>query len=154
MTAVLHSIAAWKKAAALLHPNDVVGFVPTMGALHDGHGALLEQARQRCSVVVASVFVNPIQFDQKSDFERYPRPLDDDVAFCAAQGVDYIFAPSASEMSPQPQRASGAPHPTGPGNQNRIFRSCEHRDPSTRPVCRVARACRGGGVDRRHPADR
>jgi pantoate--beta-alanine ligase len=105
MTAVLHSIAAWKKAAALLHPNDVVGFVPTMGALHDGHGALLKQARQRCSVVVASVFVNPIQFDQKSDFERYPRPMDDDVAFCAAQGVDYIFAPSESEMYPQPQRA-------------------------------------------------
>jgi pantoate--beta-alanine ligase len=59
-----------------------------MGALHQGHGALLEEARRRCSVVVASIFVNPIQFDQNSDYDLYPRVLKDDIAFCTAHWVD------------------------------------------------------------------
>jgi pantoate--beta-alanine ligase len=76
-----------------------------MGALHDGHAALLEEARRQCSAVVASIFVNPIQFDQKSDFDRYPRVLVDDIAFCEAHGVDYVFIPSQAEIYPEPQRA-------------------------------------------------
>jgi len=75
-----------------------------MGALHKGHGALLDQARRRCSVVIASIFVNPIQFDQKSDYGGYPRVFEDDVLLCTARGVDYIFAPPDDEMYPEPQR--------------------------------------------------
>ena len=105
MTALVKSVAEWNSVAAGIRREKVVGFVPTMGALHKGHGALLEEARSRCSVVVASIFVNPIQFDQKSDYDLYPRVLEDDIAFCAARRVDYIFAPSDNEMYPEPQRA-------------------------------------------------
>jgi pantoate--beta-alanine ligase len=105
MTALVKSVAEWNSAAAGIRREEVVGFVPTMGALHKGHGALLEEARLRCSVVVASIFVNPIQFDQKSDYDLYPRVLENDIAFCAARRVDYIFAPSDNEMYPEPQRA-------------------------------------------------
>jgi pantoate--beta-alanine ligase len=105
MTALVKSVAEWNSVAAGIRREEVVGFVPTMGALHKGHGALLEEARSRCSVVVASIFVNPIQFDQKSDYDLYPRVLENDIAFCAAHCVDYIFAPSDNEMYPEPQRA-------------------------------------------------
>ena len=104
MTALVKSVAEWNSVAAGIRREEVVGFVPTMGALHKGHGALLEEARSRCSVVVASIFVNPIQFDQKSDYDLYPRVLENDIAFCAARRVDYIFAPSDNEMYPEPQR--------------------------------------------------
>jgi len=105
MTALVKSVAEWNSVAGGIRREEVVGFVPTMGALHKGHGALLEEARSRCSVVVASIFVNPIQFDQKSDYDLYPRVLENDIAFCAARRVDYIFAPSDNEMYPEPQRA-------------------------------------------------
>ncbi len=80
-----------------------IGFVPTMGALHAGHGRLIELAREQCDVVVVSIFVNPIQFNQKQDFERYPRLLEEDVRFCSERGVDLVFAPPDSEMYPCPQ---------------------------------------------------
>jgi pantoate--beta-alanine ligase len=105
MTTLVRSVAEWNSLAAGIRREEVVGFVPTMGALHKGHGALLEEARSRCSVVVASIFVNPIQFDQKTDYDLYPRVLENDIAFCAARRVDYIFAPSDKEMYPEPQRA-------------------------------------------------
>jgi len=105
MTALVKSVADWNSVAAGIRREEVVGIVPTMGALHKGHGAPLEEARSRCSVVVASIFVNPIQFDQKSDYDLYPRVLENDIAFCAARRVDYIFAPSDNEMYPEPQRA-------------------------------------------------
>jgi pantoate--beta-alanine ligase len=72
-----------------------VGVVPTMGALHDGHGALIRRARGETGYVVVTVFVNPIQFDRKEDLERYPRALDSDFAFCSELGVDVVFAPDA-----------------------------------------------------------
>ena len=102
---VVSTIADWRALAATLPREAITGLVPTMGALHEGHGALLGEARRRCNRVVASIFVNPIQFNQSSDYELYPRTLDSDVAFCAARGVDYVFAPSAAEMYPQPQLA-------------------------------------------------
>ena len=80
-----------------------IGFVPTMGALHAAHGALIRRARQETDFVVVSVFVNPIQFDRVEDFDRYPRTLPEDVAFCAALGVDVVFAPDAKEMYAAPQ---------------------------------------------------
>jgi pantoate--beta-alanine ligase len=73
-----------------------------MGALHAGHGRLMEEARSASACVVVSIFVNPTQFNQPADYQRYPRPLDDDLAFCEARGVDVVFAPPAKEMYPQP----------------------------------------------------
>lgn len=82
----------------------IVGLVPTMGALHEGHGRLLDQARGECGAVAASIFVNPIQFNQPEDYKLYPRDLDADLEFCRARGVDIVFAPSIADMYPQPQR--------------------------------------------------
>jgi pantoate--beta-alanine ligase len=80
-----------------------IGFVPTMGALHAGHQRLLEIARAETDVGVASIFVNPTQFNRQDDLDRYPRTLDQDLAICRAAGVDFVFAPSAAEMYPQEQ---------------------------------------------------
>jgi pantoate--beta-alanine ligase len=80
--------------------GSTVGFVPTMGALHEGHLALAREARRRAAFVAASIFVNPIQFGPGEDFTRYPRDLDGDVAKLAAAGVDVVFAPSSAEMYP------------------------------------------------------
>jgi pantoate--beta-alanine ligase len=77
-----------------------IGLVPTMGALHEGHGRLIERARAENGFVVVTVFVNPIQFNDASDYTAYPRTLDDDVAFSAARGADLVFAPSMQEMYP------------------------------------------------------
>jgi pantoate--beta-alanine ligase len=81
-----------------------IGLAPTMGALHEGHGRLIDAARRETDCVVVSIFVNPIQFDRPDDFDRYPRTLDADKKFCAERGADLIFAPSAAEMYPAPQR--------------------------------------------------
>lgn len=80
-----------------------IGFVPTMGALHEGHISLIHRARQHAgshSVVVVSVFVNPTQFNQKSDLKKYPRTLTEDQKMCQKAGVDLIFAPSSKAMYP------------------------------------------------------
>jgi pantoate--beta-alanine ligase len=77
-----------------------VGFVPTMGALHEGHLALVDEARRHADVVVVSIFVNPLQFDVRSDFDKYPRPIDDDLAACERAGVDAVYAPTAGSMYP------------------------------------------------------
>jgi pantoate--beta-alanine ligase len=105
MTAVIRCIADWNRIAAEIRREGVLGLVPTMGALHNGHGALLDEARSRCSVVVASIFVNPLQFNESSDYKLYPRTLEEDVPFCTARAVDYIFAPLEGEMYPELQRA-------------------------------------------------
>jgi len=77
-----------------------VGLVPTMGALHAGHLALIAEARARASFVAASVFVNPTQFGPQEDFARYPRTLDRDVELCAGAGADCVFAPAVEAMYP------------------------------------------------------
>lgn len=96
-------------------PPPVV-LVPTMGALHDGHRALLRRARDIAGPdgsVVTSVFVNPLQFGPGEDFERYPRDLDRDVAVCGDQGVSVVFAPQRAEMYPQRQLVTVDPGPMG-----------------------------------------
>jgi pantoate--beta-alanine ligase len=77
-----------------------IGLVPTMGALHIGHISLIEAALKKCDYVVVSIFVNPTQFVPGEDFEKYPRPYEEDLAICKKQGVDAIFAPSPKEMYP------------------------------------------------------
>jgi pantoate--beta-alanine ligase len=78
-----------------------IALVPTMGALHEGHLRLVAEGRRRAERVVVSVFVNPIQFDRRDDFERYPRTLDEDAALCHEAGVDVVYAPPASAMYPE-----------------------------------------------------
>ena len=77
-----------------------VAFVPTMGALHAGHLKLVEEARQRSDILIVSIFVNPTQFNDKGDLEKYPRDLTADVSMLAEYDVDYIFAPDADEIYP------------------------------------------------------
>ena len=78
-----------------------IGCVPTMGALHGGHMALIEEADRLCDIVVVSIFVNPLQFNGGDDFDKYPRPIDDDVDACQAAGVDAVYAPTAAVMYPE-----------------------------------------------------
>jgi len=75
-----------------------LAFVPTMGALHEGHRSLITLARSRSDVVAVSIFVNPLQFGPGEDYARYPRPLDDDLEVCEAEGVDALFVPSVSDL--------------------------------------------------------
>src|SRR5688572_18034998 len=88
-----------------------IGFVPTMGALHSGHASLIDRARADCGSVVVSIFVNPLQFDRPDDLERYPRPIDADLALCQSLGVDVVFAPSTGEMYPRPPACTVDPGP-------------------------------------------
>lgn len=79
-----------------------VGLVPTMGALHLGHRSLMDLARTRCDTLVTSIFVNPIQFNDPADLDRYPRTLEADLEMCRSAGVDLVFAPSLEGMYPRP----------------------------------------------------
>ena len=90
--------------AALSHRTGI-GFVPTMGALHAGHARLLDVARAENQTVVASIFVNPLQFDRADDLAKYPRTLDADLQICERAGVDVVFTPGPSDLYPTPQRA-------------------------------------------------
>ncbi len=83
--------------------NGVVGLVPTMGFLHEGHLSLIEAARDASDTVVMSLFVNPLQFDREDDLDRYPRDLERDVALATAAGADVVFAPDVEEMYPGEQ---------------------------------------------------
>jgi pantoate--beta-alanine ligase len=80
--------------------NRTIGFVPTMGALHEGHLSLIHEARAMCDVVVVSIFVNPAQFSPAEDFSAYPRDLTRDAALLAEYNVDYVFAPTVEEIYP------------------------------------------------------
>ncbi len=100
----------------LLHPSEMVeycygsfrsgslvGLVPTMGALHGGHQALVARAKDECDLVVTSIFVNPLQFNDPADLEKYPRSLQDDLEALEALAVDAVFTPEPDEMHPEPR---------------------------------------------------
>jgi pantoate--beta-alanine ligase len=93
---------AWMKeyARGLRAEGRVIGLVPTMGALHEGHTALVARARKECSRVIASVFVNPKQFGPNEDYKKYPRDLEKDAEKLAAVGVDALFAPETADIYP------------------------------------------------------
>jgi pantoate--beta-alanine ligase len=90
------AMAAW--SAGLHREGVTIGLVPTMGALHDGHRALIRAARLACDAVAVSIFVNPLQFGPLEDFDRYPRSLPRDLRLCEQEGVDAVFAPRAHEL--------------------------------------------------------
>jgi pantoate--beta-alanine ligase len=90
-----------------------IGLVPTMGALHEGHLVLVDEARRRADVVVMSIFVNPLQFGPKEDFGRYPRDIDRDRELAKARGVDAVFRPSVEAMYPPGAETRVMPGPAG-----------------------------------------
>lgn len=104
---VVTTISDVRAITGLAHKaGETVGFVPTMGALHDGHRSLMKAARSECGSVGVSVFVNPTQFGPGEDFDTYPRALAADKAICKAENVDWLFAPSVSEMFPDSARTT------------------------------------------------
>ena len=88
-------------AESLRNQGRTIGFVPTMGCLHEGHLSLMRRARQECDAVIVSIFVNPTQFGPREDFDRYPRDDEGDRAKCGSAGVDILFMPAASGMYPE-----------------------------------------------------
>lgn len=100
--------------AALRSTGRLVTFVPTMGALHEGHRALIRQARRSPnSVVVVSIFVNPLQFGANEDLSKYPRPLEADLEACRAEGVELVFTPTVEDMYPAGATTAVDPGPLG-----------------------------------------
>jgi|SRR5689334_9967128 len=98
---IIRTISWMKEAARQARTeNQIIGLVPTMGALHEGHLSLIRRAKQECSRVFATIFVNPKQFGPNEDFTRYPRSLEADVEKLAAEGVHAVFAPDAGEIYP------------------------------------------------------
>ena len=96
---VINSISSWRKLGTKLK-NESIGFVPTMGNLHAGHESLIVRAKNENDSCVLSIFINPTQFNDKSDYENYPKTLEHDLKIAKELGVDYVFAPPVHEMYP------------------------------------------------------
>ena len=115
--------------------GEKIGLVPTMGALHEGHASLERRCAEENEVTVVSVFLNPTQFNDKKDLEKYPRTLDADCRLLESVGADIVFAPSVEEMYPQPDNRKFS-YPSvdsvmegafRPGHFNGVCRSEERR---------------------------
>lgn len=104
-------ISAIEPLRERLQAETDIAFVPTMGNLHDGHLALVETARARARCVVASIFVNPLQFGPQEDLDKYPRTLREDCAKLLKAGVDVVFTPSEQDLFPEPQSVAVLPPP-------------------------------------------
>lgn len=106
-------LRSWSRHMRASHSEDhgnLIGLVPTMGALHAGHASLIRAARERCTHVAVSIFVNPTQFGPNEDFDRYPRSFETDCALAQAEGAEVIFAPTVEEF-----------YPGGPSSPNATF---------------------------------
>lgn len=102
---VVKKITEWRGIKASLG-QQTLGFVPTMGFLHEGHLSLVQEAKKRADVVVMSIFVNPLQFGENEDFSTYPRDMARDQKLAEQAGVDYLFAPDVQEMYPEQTRTN------------------------------------------------
>src|SRR5579859_362025 len=103
---VITTIREMMSARAEWRVSQQVGFVPTMGYLHEGHLSLVRQARRENDIVIASIFVNPTQFGPREDLNTYPRDLLRDLHLLEEEGVDVVFTPTSEEMYPEIGRAS------------------------------------------------
>ena len=101
MTVILRTVAEVRAWRGALPTGQTLGFVPTMGALHAGHISLMELAKNRAAVTVASIFVNPLQFGPNEDLAKYPRPIEKDLALLEAAGVDALFLPEVADLYPE-----------------------------------------------------
>ncbi len=93
-----------KDLISIAKRDRTIGFIPTMGALHDGHLSLVRAAKEKCDFVIVSIFVNPTQFDNPNDLANYPRDIDVDIKKLSDSGVDLLFIPSEQEIYPMPDR--------------------------------------------------
>ena len=98
---VARSLAEFAQAYSKLENKTDIGFVPTMGALHEGHISLVKESAKKCAHTVVSIFVNPTQFNNKQDLETYPRTLEADCALLAESGADVVFAPTVEDIYPE-----------------------------------------------------
>ncbi len=102
MVEVIKTTGDMKARAALSRARgDTIGFVPTMGAFHEGHLSLIRRARAENDSVIISIFVNPVQFDRNNDYQGYPRPLERDLAMASEEGVDVAFVPDVEQVYPE-----------------------------------------------------
>ena len=99
---VVNKLTELKDQLAKTDEKSIVGFVPTMGALHNGHISLVNRCRKECNTVIISIFVNPTQFNDKNDLKNYPRTLDKDLSLLKEADVDLVFVPDVNEMYPTP----------------------------------------------------
>lgn len=104
MTMVIHSVMEWQTLRKNSDPKLTIGFVPTMGNLHQGHASLLERAKKENDLCVLSIFVNQTQFNDKKDFDNYPKTLEADLALAKKLGVDYVLIPDYAAMYPDDYR--------------------------------------------------
>jgi pantoate--beta-alanine ligase len=104
MMLIIKTITDWKKIRKSIPPENSMGFVPTMGALHEGHLSLVDKSVQENDLTVASIFVNPSQFNDSSDLEKYPRDFNSDAQLLESRGVYSIFFPEVGEMYPNDYR--------------------------------------------------
>lgn len=109
MIHISNTLADWQTRRRTLDGRSI-GFVPTMGALHRGHGSLVERCRAENEVVVVSIFVNPSQFNDPTDLERYPRTLDQDIALLESLGADEVIVPGVPDLYPNGYRFHMEPH--------------------------------------------